>query len=152
MNLNDCVGFSDVSGPSTSIWSPDWTTTWRRKGLLRSVYANVEIRLVGHLMDAFPGAFWPGRRGLSYVLWLAKHWCWTPASWIPVCILCADPLWLCAGITLVFVALSVPGPCPCTAFISRIDRWEKRHSSRQGHMWPVGMNLWIYATHVVVQL
>ena len=29
--LNDCVGFSDVSGSSTSIWSPDWTVTWRRK-------------------------------------------------------------------------------------------------------------------------
>ena len=35
--LDDCVGFSDVSGTATSSWSPDWTATWRREGLLRFV-------------------------------------------------------------------------------------------------------------------
>ena len=35
---------------------------------------------------------------------------------------------------------------PCTACISRIDTQERSLSSRQGHMWPVGMNVWIYVT------
>ena len=72
-----------------------WTSLWS-KGGGGIVWAHVEIHLVGHLKDALPGAFWPpglcvvtyllGRRGLSYVLWLAKHGAELPPPWIPVCV------------------------------------------------------------------
>ena len=71
-------------------------------------------------------------------------------------------LWLCAGITLVFVAMSfrvsrTPGPLVSIELVhewaARISRigflhgpdaslgWERRLSSRKGHVWPVGMNV-----------
>ena len=54
-----------------------WTSLYEAKGE-ELYYARVEIHLVGHLIDALPGAFWPpglcvvtylvSGRGLSYML------------------------------------------------------------------------------------
>ena len=68
--------------------------------------------------------YWVGVDSVMCSDWLSMLL--NTASWIPVCVLGADPLWLRARITLVFVALSVwvsRTSCPLESLELTHDEW-----------------------------